>query len=148
MLVNELLDTEVGANLTVSTETFTLNSQLPIHLEGGVQNRWFFSEEGLFLSVNPETEEMLLFTPVDTELERDDDIIVEGGKDYELSYEDRGTVQDTDGDGPYSADDELEFCDFEADDGTRIRIVTNTFNGEEDAYVGRVVIEEDIISNE
>ena len=148
MNVTELLALEPGVNLTVFTDTFSLKGNLLVNLEGDATSAWLFSEEGSMLSINPEADEMMLFKAMESELEVDDDIVVESGKDYEFSYEDRGEVESVDGLAPYDEAEELEFTDYEAADGSRIRVITNTFNGEQKAFIGNVVTEDDVIVNE
>lgn len=143
--MNKLLASELGAELSVANEPFVLQSKLTLKLEGGVNAHWLFSNSGTCLSINPETEEILILRPVEKEIEHDDEVVVESGKDYEFSYEDRGAVEELGGEGVFDEGDELEFMEYEAGDGDRVRIVTNTYNGEERAFVGNVVTEEDIV---
>jgi hypothetical protein len=146
MKVQKLLTTDLGTELSVSNEPFMLQSKLTLRLEGGVDAHWLFAENGAALAINPETEEMLFLRPVEKEIEHDDEVVVESGKDYEFSYEDRGFVEALGGEGVFDEGDELEFMDYEAGDGDRVRIVTNTYNGEERVFVGNVVTEEDIVN--
>ncbi len=144
MHVDKLLRADLGTRFTVFTEPFTLESKLTMKLEGGLSNYWFFDGERMFLAVDPEAEEIIIFSPVESQIEKDDDIVVEGGKDHEFSYEDHGTVDEVEGDAPFDQGDELSFTDYEADDGSRIRIITNDYNGEEKIFSGQVVTDDDI----
>lgn len=148
MNVEELLELEIDSHLTISTGVFTLTATSEVELEGETIHRWLFGSEDLLLAIKPEEEEMMLFTLLETTVEKDDNIVVEQGKDYEFSYQDRGHVKTAAGAGPYDENDELEFSDYEADDGDVIRLITNTFNGEERAYLGHMVTEEDILRQE
>lgn len=148
MNVKHLLTLEVGANLTISTEVFTLVGRLRVRLGDGTEATWLFAEEELLLSIQPDSEELFLFSIVEQQLERDDNIVIEQGKEYEFSYEDRGAIETSEGEGPYDEGDDVEFSDFESDDGSLVRIITNSYNGEETSYVGHIVTEEDVIEND
>lgn len=148
MNVKEILESELGGHFAISTEVFSLMAKLEIELEGEAKQNWLLAKEDLLLAINPDDDEMKIFSLVETPIEKDDAIIIEQGKEYELGYEDRGKVTSAEGEGLYEDGDELEFAEYEADDGDVIRIVTNTFNGEETVMIGRVVTEEDIILNE
>lgn len=148
MNVKHLLTLEIGANLTISTEVFTLAGRLRVRLEGGTETTWLFAEEDLLLSIQPDSEELFLFSIVEQQLERDDNIVIEQGKEYEFSYEDRGAVETAEGESPYDEGDDIALSDFESDEGSVVRIITNSYNGEETSYVGRIVTEEDIIEND
>lgn len=148
MHVPDLLELEIDSHLTISTEVFTLAGKSRVRLEDGSRYDWLFADEDLFLAINPDAEEMMLFSLLETSLEKDDEVVVENGKDYEFSYQDRGNVVRSEGDSPYDQGDDLEFSDYEADDGDVIRIITNSYNGEERSFLGRVVTEEDILHQE
>jgi hypothetical protein len=147
MTVKNILQSELGSHFTISTEVFTLVAKLEIELEGGAKRNWLVADEDLLLAVNPEAEEMKLFSIIETPIEKDDDIVIEQGKEYELGYEDRGTVVYSDGEGFYDEGDELELAEYEADDGDTIKLITNTFNGEEKVMLGKTVTEEDVLMN-
>ncbi len=145
MRFTDLLSLRLSTNLSVNNEPFTLVGKLTLDLEGGEPNYYLLSEMGTILSVHPRSEEMVLFRQAESQIERDDDIVVEGGKDYEFSYEDRGVISETQGEVFFEEGDELSFIDYEADDGARIRAITNEYSGDEKFYVGSVVTEEDIL---
>ena len=148
MNVHDLLNLDIDSHLTISTEVFTLAGKSVIELEDGSRYVWLFADEDLFLALSPDAEEMMLFTLLETAVEKDDEVVVESGKDYEFSYEDRGNIKKSDGESPYDEDDDLEFADYEADDGDVVRIITNTFNGESQSFRGHIVTDEDILRQE
>lgn len=145
MNLHDLLDLDLDTHLTVSTEVFTLAAKLFVKMEDGVKHTWMFADEELLLSVNPDAEEIMLFSAVETNVDKDDEVIVLQGKDYEFSYEDRGGVISAEGDSPYDEGADIEYSDYEAGDGDVVRMITNIYNGEEKTFVGRVITEEDIV---
>ena len=148
MNVHDLLDLDIDSHLTISTEVFTLAGKSVIELEDGSRSVWLFADEDLFLALSPDAEEMMLFTLLETAVEKDDEVVVESGKDYEFSYEDRGNIKKSEGESPYDEGVDLEFADYEADDGDVVRIITNTFNGESQSFRGHIVTDEDILRQE
>jgi len=148
MTVPDILELDIDSHLTISTEVFTLAGKSSVELEDGSKYFWLFADEDLFLAINPDAEEMMLFSVLETPVEKDDEVVVEQGKDYEFSYQDQGNVIKSEGESPYDTGDDLEFSDYEADDGDVVRIITNSFNGEERSFVGHIVTEEDILRQE
>jgi len=148
MTFKEIQNADLDTELTIMTELFTVHSRLEVQLEGGPTTYWLFSGSDLLLSLNPEADELFLFRRTEGEVEKDDDMVVEGGKDYEFSYEDRGAITSSEGLMVYNEGEVLEFADYESDDGSRVRLVTNTYDGEEEAFVGQVITEDDVVVNE
>jgi len=87
-----------------------------VALHGGDVVYWLFSDDGSFVSVNPETDEMVDFWVAGEEVERDEeepDVVGYQGDSYELSYEDKGTVTAIVGEVPVEENETYLFKDFE-----------------------------------
>ncbi len=146
MKIEELLHhLEPGNQVTVSNKPFTYTGKVKITLDGGDVRYWLSNDEGGLLAVSPDDEEIVSFERIDEELEPEDGLILYRGKEHEFSYEDSGAVTDVVGDPGLEADDRYAFSDYEADGGSLVRLVTNENTGDQDAYFGNVVVEEDIM---
>ncbi len=145
MTIEDLLhDFEPGDELAVLNEPFSYKSKAVITLEGGDLRYWLFSDEENMLAVAPDDEEIVFFHLLDQTVEPDDSMVLVGGKEYEFSYEDSGTVTETEGDLNAEVDDKFLITDYESEDGDIVRLVTNESNGEVQAYLGKIVVEDDI----
>jgi len=136
---------EPGADLTISNEPFSFKSKALITLEGGDIRHWLFSEEGLLLAISPEDEEFVFMRELEEVLEPEEEVVLYGGKEYEFSYEDKGSISEVEGDWEGEEEDTITFSDYEAEDGEVVRLITNEDNGETSAYLGKLVVEDDIV---
>jgi len=149
MTINELIDhLQSGNDVTISNTPFSFAGKAQVELDGKDIRYWLFGENGELLSVSPEDEEIIFFQAIDEDLEPDDEVILYQTQEFEFSYSDAGVAKDVEGDIDTEEDDRFSFADYEADDGERIRIVTNVNTGLIKAYNGTVVVEEDIIAVE
>lgn len=146
MTIKDLLHAiQPGAEFTVFNEPFSFMGKAEIRLDGGETRFWLYERDGGLLAVSADEEEVICFTHVEEELEPQGDTILYGGKEYEFSYEDAGTVGEDAGDVPLNADDRLTFSDYESDDGEVLRMVSSENTGETLAYLGNIVVEDDIL---
>lgn len=99
---------------------------------------WVYTKDGMWLSFDPEGEEIILFEDIDEELEPEDDTVVYGGEDYEFSYEGVAKVDDDDG------GITTNFKDYENGDGDVIRIMEDDSTGEKSYAYGVKITEEDL----
>lgn len=143
-LLHEL---QPGTTLLVRNDPFEYQGRAEITLHGGDVVYWLFSDDGSFVSVNPETDEMVDFWVAEEEVESDEeepDAVGYQGDSYELSYEDKGTVTAIVGEAPVEENETYLFKDFENDDGELVRILKNEASGDEQAYNGGVLVEESV----
>lgn len=149
MTTHELLeDLSPGDLLTVKNEPFSYVGRARIVLEGGEETYWLYSSEGGFFSVNPQTEEVVLFTVIEEEVEADEESMAYRGEVYEFSYEDHGTVAIVVGRVPVEEGEELMFKEYETEGGEVMRVVVHEETGEQELVAGAVLVEEDILRAE
>ena len=147
MEINDLLtNLTPNANITILNESFTFAGQIELTIETGEVLHWLFSEEGHILVVAQTNEEFVFFQVIEEEIEPEDNFIFYQSKEYEFNYEGNGQVtQASEGSG-LEIGDHFSFDDYERDNGEIIRLLTNLDTGEIKAYLGRIVVEDDILN--
>jgi hypothetical protein len=124
--------------LVVRDKTFHPRGVDTIALETGEKVYWVPSVEGVWLSLDPEGEEIVLFEDIDEELEPEDDIVVYGGEDHELAYEGVASTSAEEG------GKTITFKDYESADGEIVRIMIEESTGDVTAAYGVKLTEEDL----
>lgn len=124
--------------IVVRDKTFKPRGVEAVALETGEKVYWVPSEDGVWLSLDPEGEEIILFEDIDEELEPEDDIVVYGGEDHELAYEGIATTSVEDG------GKTLTFKDYASSDGEIVRIMVEETTGDTTAAYGIKLTEEDL----
>jgi hypothetical protein len=109
-----------------------------VRLETGEIVYWVYTKEGMWLSLDPESEEILLFEDVNEDLEPEDDTVVYRGEDYEFSYEGVAKLEDDDGGVT------TNFKDYENTRGNIVRIMEDDSTGEQSFAFGVKITEEDL----
>lgn len=139
MKISEALDLlENDQAIVVRDKTFNPRGVDAVSLETGETVYWVHSREGIWLSLDPEGEEIILFEDIDEELEPEDDIVVYGGEDYEFSYEGTATMSAEDG------GKVMTFKEFEDSSGEIIRIMEEESTGDISSAYGTKLTEEDL----
>lgn len=126
------------AAIVVRDKTFKPRGVETVALETGEKVYWVPSVEGVWLSLDPEGEEIILFEDIDEELEVEDDIVVYGGEDHELSSEGSATMSAEDG------GKVVGFKDYSSADGEIVRIMEEEATGDKTAAYGVKLTEEDL----
>lgn len=146
MKIEELLHhLEPGSRITVSNKPYAYTGKAKITLAGGDVRYWLANSSGGMLAIAPDDEEIVVFESVDEEVEPEDGLVLYRGKEHEFSYEDSGAVTEVVGETEFEEDDRYAFSDYESDDGAVVRLVTNENTGDQYAFYGRIVVEEDIL---
>lgn len=146
MTTQKILDqAQVDHVFKVLNTPFVVNDKITITLEGGDAMYWIFSEDGRLLSVNPSTDEVLALTPLEEEVEGDDEAVMHHGKEYEFSYTDQGVVTGSEDGSDFVEETKISFKDFESEGGEIIRIVNSTHTEDEFSYLGQATLEDDIL---
>jgi len=145
MTTEQLLALKADTILLVKNDPFEYKGRADVTLDGGVIIHWFFSDEGAFISLNPDTEEMIYFRLADSELECDEEGAVYEGEAYEVSYEDKGTITKISDETTVEESDSLNFTDYENDDGDLVRAQENESTGESQIFTGAVLVEEEVV---
>lgn len=123
--------------VVIRDKTFTVRSMDNLTLDTGEIVYWAYGKDGMWLSLDPESEETIFFEDLDDELEPEDDTVVYGGNDFEFSYEGTATLKDDDG------GTVMSFREFESQKGEVLRIIENESTGDKTFAFGQVLTEED-----
>lgn len=143
MTTDQLLSLKSNTTLLVKNDPFEYRGKAEITLKGGDIIFWLFSDEGAFLCVNPDTDEVIFFRPTESELENDEEGAIFGGTPYELSCEDNGTVTKVFDEAAVEENDILNFTDYENSEGDLVRASENESTGESSVFTGNILVEEE-----
>ncbi len=127
-----------GAAIVVRDKTFELKTLETAILDTGENVYWAYAKDGMWLSIDPGSEEIVQYEDLNEELEPEDDTVVYGGDDYEFSYEGAATLKDDETAAMFT------FREFENSEGRRIRITVDEANTETSVAIGSLVTEEEI----
>ncbi|KKW32485.1 MAG: hypothetical protein UY77_C0022G0001 [Candidatus Uhrbacteria bacterium GW2011_GWA2_53_10] len=136
-----------GSQMNIHNKPFVFAGKAKITLDGGDVRYWLYEEDGGFLAVAPDAEELVLFHLLDEEIDPQGGMILHKGDEHEFSYEDAGVATGVDGGAAAEEGDRYSFSDYESDEGRVVRLITNENTGEIKAYEGTVVVEEDILAS-
>ncbi|MBU0613931.1 hypothetical protein KJ766_01430, partial [Patescibacteria group bacterium] len=93
MKVENILDLlKDGEPIAINDKTFTPEMIEEVRLETGDIVYWVIDGGDLWLSVDVDSEEVILFSRIEEEVDVSLDSVLYGGEDYELSLETKGTV--------------------------------------------------------
>ena len=123
--------------IIVRDTTFVPQRVDEVVLESGETVFWVHANNGTWLSLDPEGEEVIHFENLDEEMEPEDDIVVYGGQDYEFSYESKITLLTDDG------GTMMMMREFEGPSAI-IRLIQDESTGDTSASYGRKVNEEEL----
>jgi PAS domain-containing protein len=147
MTINDILEHATpGKKLQVLNSPFVYDGKVTITLEGGDKLFWIFAEDDRMLSVNPSTEEVVSFMPLEETVEGDTEAVMHHGDEYEFSYEDKGRVELAEDGADYDENAEITFKDFESEDGEIIRLATSTHLEDPINFIGQATLEDDILA--
>lgn len=125
--------------VVIGDTTFEPRGMDKLTLEAGEFVYWATKGDGTWLSIDPQSDEIILFEDINEELEPEDDTVVYGGEDYEFSYEDSATMKSDDGEEAV-----LHFREFESSGGDIIRITENENTGDTRYSLGTKLTEDDL----
>ena len=126
-------------SLIVGGTTFETEGIDEIRLETGESIYWVKDGGDVWLSLDPQSEEIILFTVIEDEIDYSGETVVYRGDDWEFEYESEAMIVE---DGEET--DEIMFRDFEGPNGRVLRVVENMVTGDISASVGEKVTEDDI----
>lgn len=140
MTIKEVLEAlKNDCPVVVGDTTFEPRGLDELTLETGDFVYWASKQDGTWLSIDPASDEIIMFEDIDEELEPEDDTVVYGGEDYEFSYEDTATLKSDDGE-----ESVMRFREFESGGGDIIRITESESTGDIRISVGAKLTEEDL----
>lgn len=123
----------------VSGTTFTAEHLEEIKLETGEVVYWIRDGGDLWLLLDPQSEEIILFHDIEEEVDASSDTLTFGGEDYDLEYEAKVHILD---DGEET--DEVIIRDFSGPDGELLRVMENMVTNEVTTSQGRTVTEDEL----
>lgn len=124
--------------IVVRDKTFTPRGVDEARLDTGESIYWVYTKDGMWLSFDPESDEIILFEDINEELEPEDETVVYQGEDYEFSYE--GVIRVDDDDGGTTTN----FKDYQNTDGDVVRIMEDDATGDKSYAYGVKITEEDL----
>jgi hypothetical protein len=133
-----LLDNE---SIAIQGKTFEPISMEEILWKTGERMYWMRNSEDLWISIDPESEEVIVFHDLDEEVDADADLAVYNGNDYECSYAGEGKVMD----GTEELD-RVSVRDYLGTDGRTLRTIAYIGGGESVNALGYMVPEEELTS--
>lgn len=104
--------------IVINDKTFQPTIINKVNLKTGESQYWIRSNDSVWLSIDPGSDEIRMFEDIDEELEPADETVFYAGEDYELSYEADGKVFDEDGE----QIDIVEFKEYESQKGDVLRL--------------------------
>ncbi len=142
MTIPEVLDAlQSDVPVVVGDKTFEPRGLDEVMLETGEAVYWAHEKNGMWLSIDPASDEIILFEDIDEELEPEDDTVVYGGEDYEFSYEGTATMKSEDGE-----ESSMSFREYESPSGDLIRITQEQATGDTRNSLGTKLTEDDLQS--
>ncbi len=140
MTIKEVLvSLQNDSPVVVGDKTFVPHTVEKITLESGEAVYWAVKKDGTWMSVDPASDEIIMFEDIDEEMEPEDDTVVHGGADYEFSYEDTATMKSEEGE-----DTVLHFKEFESASGDIIRLTESEATGDVRVSLGTKVTEDEL----
>lgn len=140
MTIDEVLNLlKNDSAIVVGDTTFEPREVDNVTLETGETVYWARESDGSWLSIDPSSDEIILFEDIDEELEPEDETIVYGGEDYEFSYEGTATIKNEDGE-----EVTMTFREFESPAGEIIRLTQSESTGDTKVSVGSKLTEDEL----
>lgn len=125
--------------IVVGDTTFTPRELHEVVLETGEKVFWAKTRDGSWLSIDPASDEIIMFEDMDEEIEVEDETVVYGGEDYEFSYEGTATMTGDEGD-----EISISFREYESPSGEIIRMMENESNGDKRNAMGAKITEDEL----
>ncbi len=125
--------------ILVDGKSFEPTSIEALKLDTGEMMYWVRDGGDIWLSLDPASDEVILFNEVEAEMDGEEDTVVHAGEDYEFAYAGEGKL--------YEEEEEVDkilFRDYEGRGGAVVRIAQYTLNGDVISSLGQKIPEEDI----
>lgn len=100
---------------------------------------WMRNSEDLWISVDPGSEEVILFHDLEEEIEVTEDTAIYSGQDFECSYVGEGQIMDGE-----EELDKVSVRDYEGSDGQLLRVIEYIVGGDHVFALGQLVPEEEL----
>ena len=125
--------------IVVAGKTFEPTSVEELRLETGETLYWVRDGADVWLSLDPSSEEVILFDQIEVEFDPNEDSQVHNGEDFEFSTEGEGKLTEED-----EELDTIMFRDYEGPDSRILRLAEYVVNSEIIASIGQKVPEEEL----
>lgn len=125
--------------LIVAGKTFDPDGVDEIRLETGESVYWVKDGGDVWLSLDPQSDEIIVFTSVEDEVDSSGETIAYRGDDWEFEYESEAVILE---DGEET--DDITFRDFEGMNGRVLRVIENMVTADITVSVGEKITEDDI----
>lgn len=130
---------QADESIVIGDKTFTPDKIDHVQLETGEKVFWISSDEGPWLSIDPESEEVIFFEQIEEEFDGSADSLFYLNDDYEFSYETTARIIDEDGE-----EEPVAFREYEENQGKLLRIYENQVTGDVMSSVGKKLTEEEL----
>lgn len=130
-------------SVIVRDKTFEPHQIDTFKLETGDLVYWIKDGEDLWMSIDLESDEIIIFHEIEAEVDATEESVFYAGDDYEFSYEASAKVLDEDDE--TQEVDRVEIRDFERSDGEIFRVMEFEVTGDVMTLTGRKVPEEELI---
>lgn len=128
--------------VVVRDKTFEPHQIDTFRLETGELIYWIKDGEDLWMSIDLESEEVILFHEVEADVSPSEESVFYAGDDYEFTFETTARVLDEDD--PTEEIDTVDFRDFERADGRIFRAMEFEVTGDVMTFTGRKITEEEL----
>lgn len=149
MNFTDLLETvNIESTLFVEDQQFVVAAIEKVKLASNEHLVWMWSENGNWLVVDEDGDEIIFLQPVEEEVEGDEEetFVSYRGVSFEESYEDRAEIKAVEGDSEHAERDVFLVKQYDGTQSDVLRRLTRAEDGEEYWFVGRTVDEQDIRS--
>ena len=126
-------------SIVVAGKTFEPTSMEELQLETGETMHWVRDGADFWLSLDPSSEEVILFDQIEVEFDPNEDSQIYNGEDFEFSYAGEGKLKEED-----EELDTIMFRDYEGPGGRILRLAEYVVNSELIASIGQKVPEEEL----
>lgn len=138
MTIEEALQAlQEGSSIIVGDKTFTPKTIDKVRLETGEHVYWVRSDETIWVSLDVDSEEVIVFTDVEEEFDYEEDSHFYVNEDYELSFETEAKMVDED-----EEEEPVNWKDYESDAGRVLRITQYSVSGDQIVSSGQKLPED------
>jgi hypothetical protein len=123
--------------VVIAGKTFEPVTIDQVILESGESVYWAHGNDGPWISIDPESEELIVWSDVEEEVGNSKDTVLYAGDEYEFSYESSARVRDEDGE-----EELVSWREYEAPSGTLLRVMSFEVTGDHVVSIGEKIAEE------
>lgn len=140
MQIDPLIDLLTNEeSIIVAGKTYEPQQVQTVQLETGESMIWAWSLEEMWLSVDADSEEVLLFNEIEEDFDISEDGVVYKGEDFELSFQAAGVLEEEG-----EEIDRVEFKDYEGGMGEILRVIEFAVQGDKKCLIGKIIPEEEV----